>query len=116
MRERRRNDPIAYQIYCDKERERNAKRRAKGVESKFKKSQDCTQRELRARRKKQVQWARTFRSKLKAKSDRQNLIDPHVDDGLNGVEQEGMYTMIIFCRCERIIEKVCSWLNEIFYR
>lgn len=64
-RERRRNDPDAYAKYCEKERQRNAIRKARGTELKFKNVEDLNDRELRRRRKKDAQNSRNYRLRLK---------------------------------------------------
>lgn len=64
-RERRRNDPEAYAEYCEKERQRNAARKARGTETKFKKLEDLTDRERRMRRKKDAKNSRNYRLRLK---------------------------------------------------
>lgn len=91
-RENRRNDPEAYRIYCEQEKERNARRRAKGVELKFKKAEDLTDRQLRARKKKQRQWTRNHRLKMKAKSP-QNCISSHINEKTDA--EKGSYSIRI---------------------
>lgn len=55
-REKRRQDPAAHAAYCEKERLRNQKRKEEGVQLKFKKSEDLTEREWRGRQKQQKIW------------------------------------------------------------
>lgn len=62
-RERRRQDPVAYAIYCEKERMRNQVRKDEGVQLKFKSSKDLTDRERRSRLKQQKQWNSNRRAK-----------------------------------------------------
>lgn len=55
-RDKRMQDPAAYAIYCQKERERNQARKKEGIQTKFKSSKDLTARERRSRRKQQKKW------------------------------------------------------------
>lgn len=62
-RDKRRADPVAYANYCEKERARNRARKEEGVQKKFKKFEDVTEREKRERRKNQLMWKDNYKTK-----------------------------------------------------
>lgn len=64
-RARVRQDPVAYNEYLQKERERNKCRKEAAKELKFKSVQQLTDRELRARRKQGREWSHNYRTRSK---------------------------------------------------